>query len=1002
MGKSRKVDFLKRATRDKNINLRKGKIHKQKKGDVKSMRRNKKKDISARIDEGTITANVTGYLSNLKQGCASHEGRDKPYYLDDKAKIKHSLKENFAPLLRMLLEIDDDEEPDDEEDLLDDEEEEESQKDPDLADVFQDPGERRVGFADASPSDVESEEVEVPEEGESEDIEDVEGGISDVKVQELELSMFGSSGPEFRRKFIEKHGAENYEKVMDKAIRDRMKQSREMYAARDDDTAPAWAKKPLGEKDPFSGEEIPEKLRGKTPAAAAFKITDDEDQERAARSMKIPRIRAGGVDLSKKGTHITTRKGEKALEMADRGMLPYVALVKAAERRGSTDSPKEKVALELYKAYNDVKNDKIFMKSYFDSFDESLVDKLDENLRQSGARGLKLGGGLEVRDRLFRIFADAKHIDPKLILDFIKYYKNNKRDVYESNKRAEQQIDFGRGAFRGRKGVGEGEFETEVAYNPAGDQEFAIDSKRGLEKEKSGGMTDKDLGDMVSSYFGFSSQEEVGDAAEQVIERVQQNWAAGKPLDRKLLQKIGVDDKELLKVLYKTVTGGSFLNKAFVRIAEMMKQGERIPVSPSEVKELYERNLARNIEGARGYKTLLKPENAYLNNRMEKVAYPKIFATLAPDNIMRMTIRGMDTARVENPEVVEMLGSLPVEHLKDLIVSKVEASHRKGEAKRRFREKDEAEAFKKAKELRNRRMAKKADPEEIERKAEERRERTRREPPVMSMRRSPAGTRGIGSITDLSGGIEELEKRLSSESERMAQIDRALSQGNVTPINKRALEKRRLSTEKTIDRLSKLLDLHRKREQSLYLQSAEEDKPGYAKGDPFIDPPGGLERVSRADAIADEEKQEKDEAREKKEKGRKERLARIAARKKAESSPKVTDAMMKKVADDLLKKRGKTPGDKKKIAEALRSYRRRIQENGLPNNIRSLKKLVVEDIESRSLNFDLTEMLLSAESGDKEVEAGEKDKDWHKAKPLKKKDFYPKLEEALFKIRGRK
>lgn len=80
----------------------------------------------------------------------------------------------------------------------------------------------------------------------------------------------------------------------------------------------------------------------------------------------------------------------------------------------------------------------------------------------------------------------------------------------------------------------------------------------------------------------------------------------------------------------------------------------------------------------------------------------------------------------------------------------------------------------------------------------------------------------------------------------------------------------------------------------------------------------------------------------------------------------------------------------KQIADEIKKREAAVTTEGLK---RHLKKKLFEDFDFETLS--LVEMFLSAESSKKEEKVDKKKKAWEKAKPTKKKDFYPKLEEVF-------
>ena len=963
MGKSRKVDYLKRATRDKNTNMRKGKAHKTKKGDSKTMRKSKKKDILSMMDEASMTTSITGYLSNVKQGCAL-DGSKKPYYLDDKAKIKHSLKENFAPLLKMLLEIEDPEDDFDSSEYG--------------ADEFLDPDEARSRTSkdfDEEESEVLSDDDDLPE------------------IEKLEMSKFGSSGPTFRRKLIGEIGEEEYQRLMNQAHRDRLQTNRELYGKRKDDLDPSWAVEPLGEKDPFSGKDIPKDLQGMQPKHASEKIVRDEQRERESRSSAPVRVKG-----SKKG------KGglEKQNQLSQKGLAHFMKPENQSEE-----------ALQVLKSYLKLRGDRMFMNSHFASFPQKLVDELESALEGSGLRGLKLTSSPEGNDKLFRIFADAQVLDPSLILKFVKYYQANRKEVYEGNKRAEaEDAEFQPGSFRGYKGAGGSSVETEMGFDPREEQDEVIDTKRSLDVEPDSDFESK-LGAMTDKYFGYSPRSETNEDVKGILQKVESQWGSDQTLDRDFLSKIGVGDKELLKVLYQTVTSKSFLSKAFVKIASLAR-GRGLDISPGEVKDLYGRNFKKSISGASGYKTLVPPQYADLKSDAEAGVYNLISKTLAPEKLMKRTSGSRKTAMKElsrmSDEERDLVSSLPVDHIREMILAKVDSQARREKGKEDFQKQKDEKLSAQDEKLRNIRKAAEADPEKIRGRAQARRDKAATQSPRLSMRSSP-GIRGHASsgIEHLPGGVEELEGRLKDAQRRVAAIQKQFQDPQVTPITKSRLEKALASSQEMASRIQNQIQRQKKFEDEYYTQTAPEDRGIYQKGRPFISPPEGTERPSLATTKAEERERSKEERRAEKARKAKSKedatanRGKMAAEIQAKEDKTTVDSdFMKKIQDILKNKLGDKKPEKKKIAESLKAYRKRIKESGLSNSIHSLKQLVLEDIETESLKFDLTEMLLSAESGDKEVEAGEKKKAWHKAKPAKQKNFYPKLSEAIDRIRGKK
>lgn len=95
----KKDKLIKSIVREETLKIPKGKIHESKKGDSKEMRRKEKKNIQKQLlDEESTTSNIVGYLASHMQ--SSNNGSSKsPWYLDKKSALKHSLRESIYKFL---------------------------------------------------------------------------------------------------------------------------------------------------------------------------------------------------------------------------------------------------------------------------------------------------------------------------------------------------------------------------------------------------------------------------------------------------------------------------------------------------------------------------------------------------------------------------------------------------------------------------------------------------------------------------------------------------------------------------------------------------------------------------------------------------------------------------------------------------------------------------------------------------------------------------------------
>lgn len=107
-------------------------------------------------------------------------------------------------------------------------------------------------------------------------------------------------------------------------------------------------------------------------------------------------------------------------------------------------------------------------------------------------------------------------------------------------------------------------------------------------------------------------------------------------------------------------------------------------------------------------------------------------------------------------------------------------------------------------------------------------------------------------------------------------------------------------------------------------------------------------------------------------------------------SPEKRELIKKKIGDISRGLLDPKPSSKKK---KLAKLGKKLKESGMTINLKNLKSLIEEEISSGRI--DLREMLIGADNGKKIEHAEKKEKSWEKAKPQKKKDFYPKLE-SLF------
>lgn len=95
----KKDKLIKSTVREETLKIPKGKIHESKRGDSKEMRKKERKDIQKQLlDEESTTSSITGYLANYKQA-VSKESNGTPWYLDKKSGLKHSLRESLAYFL---------------------------------------------------------------------------------------------------------------------------------------------------------------------------------------------------------------------------------------------------------------------------------------------------------------------------------------------------------------------------------------------------------------------------------------------------------------------------------------------------------------------------------------------------------------------------------------------------------------------------------------------------------------------------------------------------------------------------------------------------------------------------------------------------------------------------------------------------------------------------------------------------------------------------------------
>ena len=171
------------------------------------------------------------------------------------------------------------------------------------------------------------------------------------------------------------------------------------------------------------------------------------------------------------------------------------------------------------------------------------------------------------------------------------------------------------------------------------------------------------------------------------------------------------------------------------------------------------------------------------------------------------------------------------------------------------------------------------------------------------------------------------------------------------------------------------------------------------------------EKLARVERPRDDRaSEEKEEVRIEKPKTAKELFVKDLEKKKKEHWKLNRDrAGQKPVSDrekelyDIIKKRESLLKGKNKIKTESRDvqieklknyYYNRLRSENKTASIKNLKSLIESDINGFK-NMSIFEMLIGPDSGDKIIHAKTKEKSWEKAEPIKKKDFYPKLESVF-------
>ena len=171
------------------------------------------------------------------------------------------------------------------------------------------------------------------------------------------------------------------------------------------------------------------------------------------------------------------------------------------------------------------------------------------------------------------------------------------------------------------------------------------------------------------------------------------------------------------------------------------------------------------------------------------------------------------------------------------------------------------------------------------------------------------------------------------------------------------------------------------------------------------------EKLARVERPRDDRaSEEKEEVRIEKPKTAKELFVKDLEKKKKEYWKLNRDrAGQKPVSDrekelyDIIKKRESLLKGKNKIKTESRDvqieklknyYYNRLRSENKTASIKNLKSLIESDINGFK-NMSIFEMLIGPDSGDKIIHAKTKEKSWEKAEPIKKKDFYPKLESVF-------
>ena len=905
------------------------------------MRRKKSKDIKKLVDEASVTANVTGYLSNIKQSCA-HEGRDKPWYLDKEARIKTSLKEDLRKLVKMVLlkEVEDDE-------------------DGDLTDLLKAPPESYSSkLRDLRPEDADDDWGD-----EDEDDDPAPGSES---AEEKELTP---------REMIRK-----------------MRQDR-IGPAWQGDTTPQWAKEPV-KKRLRKGEEIDPEIEDLPPEYAARSMFKKDQEDRS--TAKGPRLRSGFERISSRNK---PPKSVSRMVEPFKNLLQYVG-ENAAENEELRSHPLYALSAFLEKNPG-VLDDRNFLLSFFSpSFPDTLVMAAEKEFRSKG-KDLKTTGGFEQgRDRIFKLFQGG--IDPKIIAAFVKYYVSNKRDVIEGN-RSEVSVR----ASTGRRGVsgdvvgaaakqysgpdggaervavdygnfdideGDEDDEDDTPFNPVlagSDIDGIVDpsseeSDDDPSSEESDDIKEKDSSlKLLMSRIGLDNYEGAEDdvfqkkAENKKMKELIQKGMSKIPTGRITDENIGkvFSPSEIRYILGRVSRSGKFLRPAFESILKITKDLYGMDADMSDLVHLYQKGLQRTESGQ---KRLITPDAAkkyfdFIKTPEQEKLYTILYNQTDPSKIMNRTVSGEWKRRgSQSQDQFETEESLATKFIRDFLGEKERKIVGRAEKKR------EAEDWKEIRDEREKKRKGKLRLSPEQTKDAERREQSRNKERFGDVAKYPQlDPKRKGLIQHPPTDLEDRLSRISQRIERYKDPD-----SNISPID---IKKR----------LPKLVAQQKRLEKMIQSQRAAGEKALSIGGTPS--------RSTDEPKISEPSKKEKFKQR---------NVARAGKETEAQANSMYQQLMLLKKQYGL--------GANTSAEDIINKYKDKIKESKLPMSLESLKKVISEDFKDMTTKISIFEMLVGPDSGDDEIDPETKDIEWHKSKPAKQKDFYPKLESVMYAIRRKK